>query len=54
MPRLLLAPHPLYAFAGDSAPGDINGQGIGDVWFLVSPEGEPVEGTVDAASASAY
>lgn len=34
--------HPLYHFSGDSAPGDTNGQGFGDVWFVVSPEGEPV------------
>lgn len=33
---------PLYYFAGDQAPGDTNGQGIGDVWYVVSPEGEPV------------
>jgi len=33
---------PLYHFASDAAPGDTNGQGIGDVWFVVSPEGEPI------------
>ena len=33
---------PLYYFADDAEPGDTNGQGIGDVWFVVSPEGEPV------------
>lgn len=30
---------PLYLFAGDAAPGDSNGQGSGDVWFLVTPDG---------------
>lgn len=35
---------PLYYFAGDEAPGDTNGQGIGDVWYVVSPEGEPIQG----------
>ena len=30
---------PLYLFAGDAAPGDINGQGSGDVWFAVNPTG---------------
>lgn len=33
---------PLYYFAADTAAGDVNGQGVGDVWFVVSPGGEPV------------
>lgn len=32
---------PLYYFGGDSAAGDANGQGLNDVWFVVSPAGEP-------------
>jgi predicted lipoprotein with Yx(FWY)xxD motif len=32
--------HPLYTFSGDAAPGDTNGQGIGEVWFAVTPDGE--------------
>ena len=28
---------PLYTYAGDSQPGQANGQGIGGVWFAVSP-----------------
>jgi predicted lipoprotein with Yx(FWY)xxD motif len=31
---------PLYYFASDTAPGDTNGQGLQDVWYVVSPEGE--------------
>ena len=34
---------PLYYFAADAAPGDVNGQGQGDVWYVVSPTGEPIE-----------
>ncbi|MEM9133960.1 MAG: hypothetical protein AAGE88_16525 [Actinomycetota bacterium] len=30
---------PLYRFAGDGAPGDVNGQGSGEVWFLAAPDG---------------
>lgn len=30
---------PLYLFAGDGAPGEVNGQGSGDVWFLAAPDG---------------
>ena len=28
---------PLYHFAGDAAPGDVNGQGSGGVWFVLDP-----------------
>lgn len=28
---------PLYYFAGDAAVGDIDGQGVGDVWWVVAP-----------------
>lgn len=32
---------PLYYYYTDAAPGDVNGQGRGDVWWVISPEGEP-------------
>jgi predicted lipoprotein with Yx(FWY)xxD motif len=35
--------HPLYYFASDGAPGDTQGQGIGDVWFVVDPTGKAVK-----------
>ena len=34
---------PLYSFANDAAAGDVNGQGQGGVWYVVSPAGEPIE-----------
>jgi predicted lipoprotein with Yx(FWY)xxD motif len=34
---------PLYRFSGDSAPGDVNGQGSGGVWFAVAPDGTLVD-----------
>jgi predicted lipoprotein with Yx(FWY)xxD motif len=30
---------PLYYFSGDQQPGDINGQGVGGIWFTVAPDG---------------
>lgn len=35
---------PLYYFAKDKAPGDILGQGVMNVWYLVSPSGEMIKG----------
>ncbi len=37
------AGRPLYYFAADSAAGDTNGQGVGDVWFVVGTDGEPIQ-----------
>jgi predicted lipoprotein with Yx(FWY)xxD motif len=34
--------HPLYGFASDAAPGDTEGQGVGDVWFVVDASGKAV------------
>lgn len=31
---------PLYTFAGDQAAGDVNGQGVNDVWFVVTADGQ--------------
>ena len=34
---------PLYYYIDDTAAGDFTGQGVGDVWFLVSPTGEMIQ-----------
>ena len=34
---------PLYYFAGDAKPGDTNGQGVGDVWFVLTAHGALVQ-----------
>jgi predicted lipoprotein with Yx(FWY)xxD motif len=34
---------PLYLFASDAGPGDINGHGVNDVWFAVDAEGNMLE-----------
>lgn len=33
---------PIYTFAGDRAPGDTNGQGVGGTWYAVAPDGKPI------------
>ncbi len=35
---------PLYYFSGDTAPGDTNGQGLNDVWWVVDATGTAVAG----------
>lgn len=35
---------PLYYYAGDSAAGDTNGQGVGGIWWVLSPAGERIGG----------
>jgi predicted lipoprotein with Yx(FWY)xxD motif len=42
--QLTLDGWPLYTFAGDSAPGDVNGQGVNDVWWAVAPDGSRITG----------
>jgi predicted lipoprotein with Yx(FWY)xxD motif len=34
---------PLYAFSGDAAPGETNGQGSGEVWFVVGQDGKLIK-----------
>lgn len=41
---------PLYYFAADAAPGDLGGQGIGDVWWVVDPSGASVTGSAGEAT----
>jgi predicted lipoprotein with Yx(FWY)xxD motif len=42
--QVTLDGHPLYYFGADETPDDIKGQGVGDVWFVVSPSGEAIQG----------
>lgn len=35
---------PLYYYAPDSEPGDTNGQGVNDVWFVIDAAGESIGG----------
>ena len=42
---------PLYHYAGDGQPGDVAGQGLGGVWWVIAPDGERITDDVAAASA---
>jgi predicted lipoprotein with Yx(FWY)xxD motif len=42
--QLTIGGWPLYRFSGDSAPGDLNGQGVDGTWFAAGPRGEKVGG----------
>ncbi len=35
--------HPLYRYSGDSQQGQASGQGVGGVWFVVGPDGNPIK-----------
>ena len=55
--QLTIAGWPVYEFSGDKAAGDTNGQGVGNTWFAVTPNGQrnpaPAASSTPAASASA-
>jgi predicted lipoprotein with Yx(FWY)xxD motif len=36
--QIIYNDHPLYTFSGDSGPGQANGQGIGNQWFVATPD----------------
>jgi predicted lipoprotein with Yx(FWY)xxD motif len=38
-----VAGQPLYYYASDTGPGDVNGQGVGDNWWVVAPDGTRIE-----------
>jgi predicted lipoprotein with Yx(FWY)xxD motif len=40
--QVTLGGWPLYYFIGDEAAGDVNGQGVNDVWYLAAPDGTAV------------
>ena len=44
---------PLYYYQKDKAPGDVAGQDVGDVWFVISPSGDKVESAAQATEAPA-
>lgn len=41
---------PLYYYAQDQSAGDVNGQGVGDVWYVVGPDGTVIKKVPETGS----
>jgi predicted lipoprotein with Yx(FWY)xxD motif len=50
--QLVAGKFPLYEYSGDAAPGDTNGQGSGDVWFIVGTDAKLVKPAASAGGAA--
>jgi predicted lipoprotein with Yx(FWY)xxD motif len=42
--QLTVNERPLYTFAADANPGDVNGQGVGGIWWAVGTDGNAIQG----------
>jgi predicted lipoprotein with Yx(FWY)xxD motif len=42
--QVTIAGWPVYRYAGDAAPGDAKGQGVGGTWFAITPQGKKATG----------
>ncbi|SFC53845.1 COG4315 family predicted lipoprotein [Streptomyces aidingensis] len=42
--QLVIDNWPLYTYQGDTSPGDAVGQGVGDKWYVVAPDGSLIRG----------
>ena len=52
--QLVAGKWPLYLYAADAKPGDVTGQGSGDVWFAVDTGGRLIDGPAAQGSDGAY
>ncbi|HSJ46148.1 MAG TPA: hypothetical protein VK923_15850 [Euzebyales bacterium] len=50
--QVTYADQPLYHFAGDQAPGDVNGQAVGGIWWVVGADGEKITDEVSQTTTS--
>lgn len=50
--QVTYADQPLYYFAGDQAAGDVNGQAVGGIWWVVGADGEKITEEVSGTTTS--
>lgn len=41
--QITIGGRPIYTFANDKAAGDVNGQGVGKVWYVVDASGKEIK-----------
>ncbi|MCI3275105.1 COG4315 family predicted lipoprotein [Streptomyces cylindrosporus] len=51
-PQVTYAGHPLYYYAEDRSAGDLKGQGIDKIWYVVNAQGAAVKKAVPASNGS--
>ena len=52
--QVTYAGHPLYYYSGDTAAGDVNGQGLFDKWHVVGADGNPIMGSASSSGKGNY
>ncbi|QAY69430.1 COG4315 family predicted lipoprotein [Xylanimonas protaetiae] len=52
--QVTLDGRPLYLYAGDGSPGDVAGQGLNDLWWVLAPSGEEVTQMPTTSSMPGY
>jgi predicted lipoprotein with Yx(FWY)xxD motif len=40
--QVTLGGRPLYLYAGDDSPGDVMGQGLDGIWWVLAPSGDEI------------
>ncbi|MFD4337635.1 SCO0930 family lipoprotein [Streptomyces anulatus] len=50
--QLTVDGRPMYRYAKDTAPGQVNGQGVGGTWFAAAPDGRKAAKDADGAGVS--
>ncbi|MFF4506939.1 hypothetical protein [Streptomyces sp. NPDC001401] len=50
--QVTYAGHPLYYYAKDRAAGDLKGQGIDKIWYVLNTKGAPIKKAVPSSNSS--